>query len=105
MQDIGTKTNLDVTAHGVHVLVLFLFVGTNQHFIAARGDVDRRPLRPQLLAAFLQFLLDDLLGLSVFLAGIRSHRYCRGWLAVLPEFCCCPVAGNWLVTTPGRRNR
>ena len=53
------------------VLVLLLLVGSDQHFIAAQGDIRRGPLRTQLLVGVaLKFLLDQVLGCGVFFAGI-----------------------------------
>src|ERR1019366_6551241 len=72
VQRVGAEAHHDVAAGLVNVLVLFLFVAANQHFVPAQGNVHGRTRRPQLMvvAARLNFLLNDLFSLFVFLASI-----------------------------------
>ncbi len=60
MQDVGAKPNFDVAAHLVDVLVLFLLVGANQHFVAVQDDVrGRTRIAGILFGRALHLLLHD----------------------------------------------
>ncbi len=76
VQCVVAEPHHNVATRPIDVLVPILVVAANQHFIPTQGNVHggSRRSRLRFVALRLNFLLNDLFSLFVFLPGVGSYR-------------------------------